>query len=89
MTGSVHATSATGAAVPGGAITTGVLFHIGTDGNGNTGDVLDMTPATSTNSGWFDPSLVVGQSFQDPTANLTITPAAVNSGGASLPAAIA
>ena len=64
--------------------TTGVLFHIGTDGNGNTGDVLDMTPATSTNSGWFDPSLVVGQSFQDPTANLTITPAAVNSGGATV-----
>ena len=43
--------------------TTGVLFHIGTDGDGNTGDLLDMTPATPTYYGWFDPSLVAGQSF--------------------------
>ena len=64
--------------------TTGVLIHIGTDGNGNTGDLLDMTPATPTSSGWFDPSLVVGQSFQDSTAGVTITPTAVSSTGATV-----
>jgi hypothetical protein len=55
--------------------TNGVLFHIGTDGNGNTGDLLDMTPATPTEGGWFDPSLAVGQSFVDPAAGVTITTA--------------
>jgi hypothetical protein len=53
--------------------TNGVLVHIGTDNNGNTSDLLDMTPATPTNSWWFDPSLVVGQSFQDPAAGLTLS----------------
>jgi hypothetical protein len=53
--------------------TNGVLFHIGTDGSGNSGDLLDMTPATPTTGGWFDPSLAVGQSFQDPAAGVTIT----------------
>jgi hypothetical protein len=64
--------------------TTGVLFHLGTDGNGNTGDLLDMTPSTPTTTGWFDPSLVVGQSFQDSTAGLTFTPTAVDSTGATV-----
>jgi M6 family metalloprotease-like protein len=53
--------------------TNGVLFHIGTDDNGNSGDLLDMTPATPTYYGWFDPSLMVGQSFQDPAVGVTIT----------------
>lgn len=53
--------------------TNGVLFHIGTDGNGNSGDLLDMTPATPTYYGWFDPSLAVGQSFSDPGAGVTLT----------------
>jgi hypothetical protein len=64
--------------------TTGVLFHIGTDGNGNTSDLLDMTPATPTSTGWFDPSLMAGQSFQDSTAGVTITPTAVSSTGATV-----
>ena len=62
--------------------TTGVLFHIGTDGNGNTSDLLDMTPAPPTSTGWFDPSLVAGQTFQDSAAGVTITPIAVSSTGA-------
>lgn len=53
--------------------TDGVLMHIGTDGNGNSGDLLDMTPATPTYYGWFDPSLAVGQTFQDPAAGVTLT----------------
>jgi hypothetical protein len=64
--------------------TTGVLFHIGTDGNGNTGELLDMTPATPTTTGWFDPSLAVGQSFQDSTAGVTFTPTAVSGTGATV-----
>jgi M6 family metalloprotease-like protein len=64
--------------------TTGVLFHTGTDGDGNTSDLLDMTPATPTYYSWFDPSLVVAQSFQDSTAGLTITPTAVSSTDATV-----
>jgi len=64
--------------------TTGVLFHTGTDGDGNSSDLLDMTPVSPTSSGWFDPSLVVGQSFQDSTAGVTITPTSVSSTGATV-----
>ncbi len=53
--------------------TNGVLVHIGTDGDGNSGDLLDMTPATPTYYFWFDPSLVVGQSFSDSAAGVTIS----------------
>src|SRR5207253_2515893 len=60
--------------------TTGVLFHIGTDGNGNTSDLLDMTPATPTSTGWFDPSLVAGQSFQDSTAAVNTTALSLSPG---------
>jgi hypothetical protein len=54
-------------------VTNGALVHIGTDGNGSSGDLLDMTPATPTYYGWFDPSLAAGQTFQDPAAGVTIT----------------
>jgi hypothetical protein len=64
--------------------TTGVLFHIGTDGNGNSSQLIDMTPSTPTSTGWFDPSLVVGQSFQDSSAGVTFTPTAVSSTGATV-----
>ncbi len=64
--------------------TTGLLFHLGTDGNGNSSESIDMTPATPTTSGWFDPSLVVGQSFQDSAAGVTFTPTAVSSTGATV-----
>lgn len=53
--------------------TNGVLLHIGTQGDGNSGDLLDMTPATPAYYWWFDPSLVVGQTFDDPAAGVTIT----------------
>src|SRR5882724_7738828 len=64
--------------------TTGVLFHAGTDGDGNSSDLLDMTPATRTTSGWWDMSLVVGQGFQDSTAGVTFTPTAAGSTGATV-----
>jgi M6 family metalloprotease-like protein len=68
--------------------TNGVLFHVGTDGNGNSGDLLDMTPTTSTSSGWLDASLAVGQSFQDPAAGVTFTTTQVSSTGATIQVAI-
>jgi hypothetical protein len=64
--------------------TTGVLFHLGTDGDGNSSDLLDMTPATSTLTGWLDMSLTAGQSFQDSTAGVTFTPTAVSGSGATV-----
>ena len=64
--------------------TSGVLFHLGTDGDGGSSQLLDMTPATPTNSGWFDASLTVGHSFTDPTTGVTFTPTAVTSAGATL-----
>jgi len=62
--------------------TTGVLFHIGTDGDGNTSNLLDMTPVTPTGTGWLDASLGVGQTFQDSAAGVTITTESVNSNSA-------
>jgi M6 family metalloprotease-like protein len=64
--------------------TTGVLFHLGTDGDGNSSDLLDMTPATPTLTGWLDMSLVAGQSFQDSAAGVTFAPTAVSSTGATI-----
>jgi uncharacterized protein YfaS (alpha-2-macroglobulin family) len=64
--------------------TNGVLIHIGTDSDGNSGDLLDMTPATPTYYFWFDPSLVVGQSFQDPATGMTLATAWVTSGQAAV-----
>jgi len=64
--------------------TTGVLFHLGTDGNSDSSVVLDMTPATPTSSFYYDMSLPVGQSFQDSSAGVTFTPTTVNSTGATV-----
>jgi hypothetical protein len=63
--------------------TTGVLFHLGTDGDGNSSELIDMTPTTPS-TGYYDPSLTVGQSFQDPGAGVTFTPTAVSSAGATV-----
>lgn len=64
--------------------TIGVLFHLGTDGDGNSSKLIDMTPATSTTWGADDPSLVVGQTFQDSSAGVTFTPTSVDSTGATV-----
>ncbi len=50
----------------------GILIHTGSESSGNSSDLLDLTPATSA---WSDPALVVGQSFNDPDAGVTITTA--------------
>jgi hypothetical protein len=62
--------------------TTGVLFHLGTDGDGNSSLMLNMMPATLTPD--FEMSLAGGQSFTDATAGVTFTPTAVGSTGATV-----
>ncbi len=62
--------------------TMGVLFHLGTDGDGNSSLMLNMAPATPTYN--FEMSLPVGQSFSDPTPGVTFTPTAVDSTGATV-----
>jgi len=64
--------------------TTGVLFHLGTDGNPSSSEVLDMTPATPTSNWYYDLALVVGQTFQDSAAGVTFAPTAVSSTGATI-----
>jgi hypothetical protein len=61
-----------------GNVLNGVVLHTGSESSGDTSYLLDLTPATSS---WNDPALVVGQSFSDPDAGVTIT--AVSSDGTS------
>lgn len=62
--------------------TTGVLFHIGTDNDANSSDVLDMTPATPIMGAWWDMSLAAGQSYTDSTAGVTVSVSSVDGTGA-------
>ena len=64
--------------------TTGVLFHLGTDGNGNSSEVLDTTPATPISGNWWDMSLATGQTFTDATAGVNFTTTAVSGTGATV-----
>jgi M6 family metalloprotease-like protein len=64
--------------------TTGVLFHLGTDGDGNSSELLDMTPATQPENNYFDSALTVGQSFADSSAGVTFTPTSVTSTSATI-----
>jgi gametolysin peptidase M11 len=53
----------------------GVLIHYGTESNGDSSYLLDMTPASGSTIylDWRDPGLAVGQTFADPDAGVTIT----------------
>jgi Bacterial Ig domain/NPCBM-associated, NEW3 domain of alpha-galactosidase len=60
-------------------ILNGVLIHTGSaDESGNTSFILDMTPETYQLYS-HDPALVVGKSFSDSSAGVTITPDWINS----------
>ena len=63
--------------------TSGILFRLGTDGDSNSSLLLSITPANPA-PGWFDDSLVVGQSYQDSSAGVTFTPTAVSSTSATV-----
>jgi hypothetical protein len=64
----------------------GVLIHFGTESYGNSSYLLDMTPASGSTIAldWHDPALVVGQSFHDPEAGVTMTTAWVNGTAAAV-----
>jgi Gametolysin peptidase M11 len=64
----------------------GVLVHLGTESSGNSGSLLDMSPATDTSIwDWLvDAPLLVGQTFSDPAAGVTMTTESVTSTGATV-----
>jgi hypothetical protein len=64
----------------------GVLIRVGTDLNGNSSSLLDMTPASGSSIAldWNDPALVVGQNFFDPDARVTMTTEWVNGTAAAV-----
>ena len=62
--------------------TTGVLFHLGTDGNSNSSEMLNMVPSQPTYN--YEMSLALGQSFSDPTAGVTFTTTAATPAGATV-----
>ena len=57
------------------------MVHTGSESSANSNDLLDMTPATSS---WSDPALVVGQSFYDANAGVTIAPTWADSASAAV-----
>lgn len=66
--------------------TTGVLFHLGTDGNSNSSLMLNMVPSLPTYD--FEMALAVGQSFSDAVAGVTFTPTALSGAGATVQIAL-
>jgi Gametolysin peptidase M11/NPCBM-associated, NEW3 domain of alpha-galactosidase len=70
-------------------VTGGVVVHIGSESGGNTSDLLDMTPASSTYYDWNDPALDAGKSFSDPSAGVTVNVLSVSSSGASVSVTVA
>ncbi|MCI0409003.1 MAG: M12 family metallo-peptidase, partial [Acidobacteria bacterium] len=64
-----------------GNVLNGVVIHTGSELHGNSSDLLDMTPTTASSS---DPALAVGQSFNDPDAEVTIEATWASSTSASV-----
>jgi hypothetical protein len=54
-----------------GSVLNGAVFHMASEGDAKSSDLLDMTPRTSS---WFDSTLPLGRSFTDAGAGVTITP---------------
>jgi len=62
-------------------VLSGVLVHKVTDGDPDSGYLLDMTPSTSQ---WSDAALTVGKSYTDPQSGVKIAPVSVGSSGAKI-----
>jgi hypothetical protein len=60
----------------------GTVVHLASPSNANSSDLLDMTPTSPTT--FNDPALVVGRSYTDSTAGVTITPISAGSTGATV-----
>jgi len=65
-------------------VTAGVVVHTGSESGGNTANLLDMTPSSSTYYDWNDPALDVGQTFSDPSSGVTIRVVSAAASGASV-----
>lgn len=61
-------------------VANGLVIHLGTDTDANSGELLNMTPGGS----WSYPALGIGDSYTDSSAGITIAPTAVGSSGASV-----
>ncbi len=59
----------------------GLAIHTASEASGNTSALLDMTPETVS---WSDPWLLVGKSFHDPDAGVTILPVWANGENAGI-----
>jgi hypothetical protein len=65
----------------------GVVIRLGTEADRNSSFLLDMTPDsinTTSSSDLRDPALVVGESYTDDAAGLTMTPLWTDSAGAAV-----
>jgi hypothetical protein len=62
----------------------GVVVHMGTEGNGNSAFLLDMTPATPVYYWWYDFVLAAGQTFTDPVTGVSFTTSWVGPTGAGI-----
>ncbi|HET9834341.1 MAG TPA: NEW3 domain-containing protein, partial [Vicinamibacterales bacterium] len=62
----------------------GVLVHLGTDNDGRTSNVLNMTPQSDPYVDWNDIALVAGKSYMDAAAGVTIAPVSANGSGATI-----
>ena len=62
-------------------VRSGVVIHTGSEASGNTSDLLDMTPGTTS---WSDPALTLGQTFVDSDAGVRITPVWINGANAGV-----
>src|SRR4029077_17499752 len=65
----------------------GVVVHSASPSNSNSSELLDMTPTSP--SSFSPPALVVGKSYVDSTAGVTIPPTAVSSSGATVAVTLA
>lgn len=67
-------------------ITNGIIVHMGTEGEGNSSFLLDMTPDSTTDiwSDLDDPALVAGQTYSDPETGVTITTEWADGSGATV-----
>jgi hypothetical protein len=56
-------------------ILTGLLILFGTESDGNSSHLVDMTPASGSSIAldWSDPALTVGRTFSDPAAGVSVT----------------
>lgn len=64
-------------------VTSGISFHLGTQGEANSSQLIDITP-NSASADWSDFSLSPGKSYTDLDAGITITTEWADSTGASV-----